>query len=119
MQRSVGRLFSWLYRLRGTADKRAAASHRIRKYFVRDRPPRRNDDGPFQDVGKLADIAGPVDGSELFNRFFGERFNDAVQRFAFFADDEVGEAPQITDPFLEGRQFQNEDGKPVIQVFTD
>ena len=60
MQRSVGRLFSWLYRLRGTADKRAAASHRIRKYFVRDRPPRRNDDGPFQDVGKLADIAGPV-----------------------------------------------------------
>lgn len=24
-----------------------------------------------QDAGKLADIAGPVDGSELFNRFFG------------------------------------------------
>ena len=39
--------------------------------------------------------------------------------FAFFADDEVGEAPQVTDPFLEGRQFQNEDGKPVIQVFTE
>ena len=77
------------------------------------------DDGPFDDVLQLPDVAGPVVFHQQFLRHAGDGLDMLVEFLVVGVDEVVGQNDDIILPVPEGREEDGNDLEPVIEVISE